>query len=246
MPRKESASDPGIAALLGVIVLCLSPWPVTAQALATSAGAGPPSATSERAPIVVGDFSSGLAADGAPLGWQLAKHAGSPDIRIFRESSLAALEMRSQRASFGVQRALSIDLASHPYLSWMWLVDELPRGGDFRSSETDDQAAQLYVVFPGMRVIAYFWESTPPAGTVGEAMGIPLFAKVKVLVLRSGPNEARHWLLESRDLLADYRALFGEELGDKRVLGLRLWTNSQHTASSSACAFADIAFKGIE
>lgn len=230
------------ALLLGLAAIA---WPLRVEAQALEAGGLPrvPIIDQGRAALVVGDFSSDLAPDGSPPGWQLAKNAGEPELRVSRKAGCAALEMRSDRGSFGVQRSLAVDLKAYPTLSWKWLVLELPKGGDFRSIRSNDQAAQVYVAFPGMKVIAYYWESEPPAGTVGDAVGIPPFAKVKVLVLRSGAGDAGRWLLERRDLIADYRLLFGEELRDPRALGIRIWTNSQHTGSSSACAYSDIAFE---
>lgn len=214
------------AAILLAMAACLSPRPCAAQSL------------------VIGDFSGGLEG-GAPAGWQLARHAGTPELCIAPgPDGEPALSMRSDRASFGVQRALAVDLKAYPVLRWKWRVDELPRGGDFRSGGTDDQAAQLYVAFPRMRVIAYFWEAEPPEGTIGDLLGIPPFAKVRVIVLRSGPKEAGRWVGESRDLQADYRTVFGEELRDERALGIRIWTNSQHTLSCSDCSFSKISFCG--
>ena len=59
--------------------------------------------------------------------------------------------------------------------------------------ETDDQAGQLLVVWPGApealppRVIAYVWDTTLPVGTIGksEKAGTPTY-----VVVRSGEAEA--------------------------------------------------------
>jgi len=170
------------------------------------------------------------------------RHAGVPEFRIESGPSFASLEMRSAKSSFGLQRDLSVDLRAYPRLTWKWRADLLPSGGDFRSASKDDQAAQLYIAFSRTRVIGYVWDSTAPAQTQGDAQGIPPFARVKVLVLRSGTAESGRWLTEERDLVADYRRLFGEEPPSSKAVGMRLYINSQHTGSDASCAFADIVF----
>jgi hypothetical protein len=192
--------------------------------------------------VVVADFSGGLDAAGVPEGWKLVRNTGRPDLRVRRDGAIAALEMHCAKASFGLQRELPVNPSASPFLSWKWKVDELPEGGDFRSGRTDDQAAQLYVAFSRTRVIAYIWDTTAPAGTVGDAIGIP-FVKVKVFVLRSGKAEAGHWLHEERNLLEDYRSAFGEEVPDARNIGIRLQINSQHTGTEADSSFADIVLR---
>jgi hypothetical protein len=197
-----------------------------------------------QARLVAGDFSGSFDAKGVPALWELVKHVGTPDVRALRDGAIASVAMRSDKASFALQRQLSIDLSSHPMLAWKWRVDELPLGGDFRSSRTDDQAAQLYVIFSRTRAIAYLWDTSAGAGTVGDAAGVPPFTRVKVMVLRSGKAEAGLWLNEERNLAEDYRRLFGEEAPGSKAIGIRLQINSQHTGSEAACAFADIVFEG--
>lgn len=192
--------------------------------------------------LSVGDFSGGLGPGGVPEGWQLVRHAGIPRLRAARDGAIPAIEMSCARASFGLRRKLAVDIGAYPRLSWKWRVDKLPMGGDFRSARADDQAAQLYVAFPGMRAIGYLWETESPEGTSGDAIGIPPFARVKVIVLRSGKADTGRWMTEERDLNADYRRLFGEAPPGLKAIGMQIYINSQHTGTDAACAFADIAF----
>jgi hypothetical protein len=203
-----------------------------------------------RQPLVVGDFSGALGPKGAPAGWKLVKYAGTPRLGIETVDGRSALVMRSESASFGLDRELSVDLSSRPVLSWSWRADELPPRGDFRARSTDDQAAQLYVLFSRTRAVAYIWDTNAPLGASGDSPSAPPFSKGKILVLRSGRAEAGRWVEERRDLLADYRLLFGEAppvapgASGARAIGMRLLINSQHTSSAAACAFADIVFSG--
>jgi hypothetical protein len=188
-------------------------------------------------------LSLGLDAGGSGGAWSLAVNKGPSDLRLVREEGTEILEMRSARASFGLQRKVELDLGRYHVISWRWRADVLPEGGDFRSVRTNDQAAQVYVAFSPIRAIGYIWDSSAPEGTVGDSQSVPPFMKVKVIVLRSGNRGLGTWALERRDLRADYERLFGETMPIVPKLGLRLWVNSQHTASEAACAFSDLRFE---
>jgi len=183
-----------------------------------------------------------LDAGGAGSSWSVAVNKGPPEFRVLRSDGEEILEMKSARSSFGFQRKLKVDLARYPVISWRWRADVLPEGGDFRSARTDDQAASLYVAFSASRAIGYVWDSSAPAGSTGDCVLSPPFMKVKIMVLRSGPDEAGRWALERRDLRSDYRLLFGEEMPESKEVGLRIWINSQHTGTKAASAFADVSF----
>lgn len=180
---------------------------------------------------------------GSGAEWSLAVNKGPPDLRLVREGETDVLEMSSLRSSFGLQRRIDLDLGRCHVMSWRWRADVLPEGGDFRSARTNDQAAQVYVAFSPTRAIGYLWDSSAPEGEVGDLPSVPPFMKVRVIVLRSGARDRGTWELERRDLRADYERLFGEAMPAVSRLGLRLWVNSQHTASGAACAFADLQFE---
>src|SRR6202044_833024 len=111
--------------------------------------------------------------------------------------------LKSVKSSFGLERAVDIDPAEMPYLSWRWKVSQLPAGGDFRHAASDDQAAQVLVVFADRRVIAYIWDTTAPKGTMASASSIPLL-HVFAVVCESGPGDLNRWMTESRNVAADY------------------------------------------
>ena len=102
-----------------------------------------------------------------------------------------------------------------PYLTWRWKVTQLPGGGDFRRTTTDDQAAQVLVAFDDNRVITYIWDSTAPKGIAQPANSFPFLHIFAVVYGRPAP----------------------------RVKGLRLQINSQHTGSVAESYFGEVAFR---
>ncbi len=189
--------------------------------------------------LVVADFSAGLGMDGVPQGWEVKEKEGKADFSLVKEGVIHALRLRSEGTSFSLQKPLNVDPRRFPVLSWKWKVTKLPEGGDVRKSNTDDQAAQLFIAFSNSNVISYIWDTNAPQGVV-EGTWLPPFLSIKTLVVRSGHEDAGKWVTESRNAHADYRHLFGSE--PPRIAGIRLQINSQHTESSGESYFADVVF----
>ena len=191
--------------------------------------------------VVVGDFSLGAHAKGAPEGWELAEKSGHASLSLTNVDGLNALVMRSADTSFSVQRQVKVDLEQFPILTWKWKVTKLPTGGDFRKAKTDDQAAQLFLALSKTKAIVYIWDTTAPQGLIAAATAPPTM-KIKAVVVQSGPSQTGKWITETRNVYQDYKNLYGG--GDKApvVSGMRLQINSQHTKTLAESCFADIVF----
>lgn len=182
-----------------------------------------------------------------PVGWKLKEHDGKPDLALVSDGGGQALKLRSNSASFSLDTELEIDPRQTPYLEWQWKVTELPKGGDFRKSGTNDQAAQLLVVFHWStfkkQVIAYVWDSNAPKGTMADDPSSSLvpFLTVKTVVVQSGAAEEGKWITETRNVVEDYKELFGYE--PEKVHGIRIQINSQHTGSQAEAYWRRVMFK---
>ncbi len=188
--------------------------------------------------MVITDFSSiGV---GVPAGWELKEKSGKADFAVVKDGDITAARFRSANSSFSLQKEVKIDLKQFPIFTWKWKVTKLPAHGDLRNSETDDQAAQLFLSFSKNKAIVYIWDTTAPQGLIENTSPVPLMT-VKVVVLRSGPADERKWITESRNVYEDYKKLYGSE--PPTVSGIRLQINSQHTKTSAESYFADVVFK---
>jgi hypothetical protein len=178
-----------------------------------------------------------------PDGWALKEFAGRANVKVEKVGQLFAIHLNSDRASFGLHKDISVDVSQFPYLSWAWRVDQLPPKGDVRQKDTDDQAAQLYVVFPRFpamvrsQIIGYVWDTTAPAGTV---LTSPSNRMAKIIVLRSGRDRLGQWVVETRNVLEDFRRLFGDP--PPKAGKISLLINSQNTKSSAESWFAGVVF----
>ncbi|MGE5645075.1 MAG: DUF3047 domain-containing protein [Acidobacteriota bacterium] len=176
-----------------------------------------------------------------PDGWRIKVVSGTPEATMVSDGRESVLHLKSRSSSYGLERAVDADTAQYPYLSWRWKVTDLPRGGDLRSSSTDDQAAQLLVAFNDRHILAYIWDTTAPKDLVHSASPIP-FVHIYAFVCQSGPAQLSQWITETRNVAADYERVFGRR-PTQRVKGIRLQINSQHTGTSAESFFGDIAFR---
>lgn len=175
-----------------------------------------------------------------PPSWSIKVNHGRPEFSPCTDSGASCLHLRSDKASFALERGIDLDPAQMPFLSWRWKVTKLPDNADFRRSKTDDQAAQVLVAFADRRVISYIWDSSAPVGSEQKSGFIPLVS-VYAIVCQSGPGNLHRWVQESRNVAADYARAYGRPA--PRVKGVRLQINSQHTGSLAESYFSEVAFR---
>jgi hypothetical protein len=175
-----------------------------------------------------------------PAGWEIKVNHGKPVVSVCKDVDTACLHLLSVKASFSLEKAVDVDPAQMPYLTWSWKVAQLPGGGDFRKASTDDQAAQLLVAFSDRRVLSYIWDTAAPKGAMESVSSIPLL-RVVAVVCESGVGRANQWIAESRNVAADYERAYGKAA--PRVKGLRIQVNSQHTGTVAESYFGEVAFR---
>jgi Protein of unknown function (DUF3047) len=218
---------------------------VTLLAVALLATA--PLRAADPAPLVVEDWSKQPEGKtGIPDGWK-GQNWGSPkyDFRIETQGGRKVLRAKSQDDSSTISKEAKVNVKDRPILQWSWQAVTLPKGGDARKSATDDQAAQLYVTFPRFpqavrsRIISYLWDTTAPAGAIFKSEKTSL---VTYVVVRSGPADVGKWVTESRNVLEDYKKIYGEAPGED-VGAISISIDSNDTHSSAEACFGEILFR---
>jgi hypothetical protein len=192
---------------------------------------------SDRAP-------ANVPADGIPTGWELKEFVGQSSVELVRGETGLAIRLRSDKSSFALHRDVVLDIRRQPILTWSWKVARLPAAGDVRDPQRDDQAAQLYVVFPrwpsprtSSDVIGYVWDSRAPVGTT---LVHPRAPNVRIVVVESGPAKLGTWVREQRNVAADFKALFGRE--PTRLGKVAIMTDSNDTRGDAEVLFGDLIF----
>jgi len=187
--------------------------------------------------------STGLPGEWKPQNW------GSPNynnLEIVDDEGRRALHLKSANDSTTLNREIKgrVNLKQTPILEWDWKSTVLPTGGNSCKKATDDQAGQIFVVWPRFpeavrsRIIGYVWDTTQPVGTVckSEKTGT-----VTYVVIRSGPADLNRWLTEQRNVVDDFRKIYGDAPDDPSVLSLSI--DSNDTGTKAEALIGTIRFK---
>lgn len=224
------------------------PSPGTADGLSTKsapATATPRAGAADRVVVKVADtVPPTLPSPDLPSGWTLKEFVGPARVEVVREDSSLAFRLVSEGSSFALSRDVVLDVKLFPILRWRWKVVKLPTGGDARERARDDQAAQVYLVFPrwpsprtNSDVIGYVWDTHAPPGA---KLTSPQSANVKVVVLQSGGERMGQWVEEERNIYRDYVELFNRE--PPRVGKVALMVDSNDTQSQAEAFVEDLLF----
>jgi Protein of unknown function (DUF3047) len=199
--------------------------------------------------VVIDDWKSQtLGAKGIPEGWLGGQTWGLPqhDMTIEENEGHRVLHLKSKIESSAVRKDLrgKINLKETPVLEWTWKAVVLPKNGDCRKKTADDQAAQIYVVWPRFpeavrsQIIGYIWDTTTPAGSIVRSEKT---STVTYVVVRSGTADLGKWITERRNLVEDYKKVYG---GQPEGLGyISIAIDSDDTVSSAESFFGKILFR---
>ena len=168
------------------------------------------------------------------------------EFEIVTEDNQRVLHMKSTNEASLASRDIKgkVNLKETPILEWSWKVAALPKGGDSCKKATDDQAVQVYVVWPRFpeavrsRILGYVWDTTEPVGTVckSEKTGT-----VTYFVIRSGTAELGKWLTERRNVCEDYKKVYNEDCEPPAAVSVAI--DSNDTGSSAESYVGAIFFK---
>ena len=179
-------------------------------------------------------------------GWERKSFKGETEYNLEREGADTVVRARSSAAASGMIRKVRLDPLQYRYLRWKWKVaDPLVRNGAETSKAGDDYSARVYVIFPGfffwqMKAITYVWAGRLPKE---ESFPNPYTGNAMTVVVESGAEKAGTWISEQRDILADYRRLFG---GEPRKLGaIAIMTDTDNTGSVATAWYGDIAISTL-
>jgi hypothetical protein len=200
------------------------------------------------ADVLIEDWSKApVGTKGIPPGWEGQKW-GSPayDFQVVEQEGKRAIHLRSEDEGSTITKNVKgkVHLKQTPILEWSWKAVVLPNGGDARTKELDDQAVQVFVSwerFPQTvrsRVIGYVWDTTAPVGTIVKSQKTQT---VTYVVLRSGTAELGKWISERRNVVEDFKKIYGDAPDD--LAGVSIAIDSNDTKSKAESYVGTILFK---
>ena len=175
--------------------------------------------------------------------WQTKAFVGETRYALENSDGQLALRADSNATASGRYREVSVDLDKTPILNWRWKVGNILAGNDERTRTGDDYPARVYVVFSGgllfwrTRAINYVWSNKQP---VGSSWSNAFTRNAHMIAIESGSDRTGQWIIERRDVRADYRRVFGEEPGQADAVAIM--TDTDNTGGRATAWYGDIWF----
>ncbi|MEO8158096.1 MAG: DUF3047 domain-containing protein [Betaproteobacteria bacterium] len=211
-------------------------------------------------------FSTASPGTALPPPWRLslipnAKRA--TQFALVADGDAIVLRALADASMASVLHPLKLDPKALPYISWRWKISNVLQKSDITSKAGDDFPARLYVLFDydvgklsllqrakmylarkryggdvPAAALCYVWDGKAPVGT---SVWSPYTDRVRVIVVESGPTNVNTWREEQRDVVADFRAAFGED--PPAISGIALASDTDNTGESVTTFFGDVHLK---
>jgi hypothetical protein len=190
--------------------------------------------------IAVGAFSQGSLA-----GWEEKAFKGQTAYSLVYdpEKKSTVLQAVSRAAASGRFRKIKVDLTKTPFLNWSWKVSDALSGIDETAKAGDDYSARVYVVVErgvmglGSLSVNYVWASQHPAGSAWPS---PFTQHVRLLAVDSGSKGLNAWVAHKRNVRADLREQFGEDI--IAIDAVALMTDTDNSGGRAQASYGDIWF----
>ncbi|MDV3504626.1 DUF3047 domain-containing protein [Marinobacter sp. M-5] len=180
--------------------------------------------------------------------------------RLVEEDGTQVIEASTDNSASGLIARLDLEPGESLMLTWRWKVSNVFDQGDARKKSGDDYPARIYVAFefepekaswfertkrktvatvfgeelPG-NAINYIWANRLPRG---ETVANPYSEETMMIAVTSGNEQAGEWVTVKRDLVADYRAAFGED--PPPIRGVAIMSDSDNTGESATAWYGDL------
>jgi hypothetical protein len=179
-------------------------------------------------------------------GWKDKPFRGTTEYAIVKENGQQVLKAHSRHAASGLIKEISIDAKKMPLLRWSWKIEHSLKKEDITKKKGDDFAARIYVVFPRLlfwqtRAVNYVWAHRMAKGS---HIPSPYTNNNMIIAVESGDEKAGTWVKEERNILEDYRNLFGEEPPD--IGAIAIMTDTDDTEDEVTAWYGDIFLSGTK
>lgn len=144
----------------------------------------------------------------------------------------------------------NINIYETPILSWKVRAHKLPKNAREDKDDYNDSVASVYVVFDMGRValfkkvpktIRYTWSTLLDEGTKTSK----LFGNQQIVVVKSGKEDLGEWITFERNIVEDYRQLFGDD-PPRTPMAILIMSDGDSTGSWVMADYDDIMLKSEE
>jgi len=226
--------------------------------------ATPPVDTAARRYPSVPPFSSATEGSTPPEGWRpyiLRPDRQKTAYTMARRDGRMTLHAVADSAASGLSVATQIDPQRTPWLRWEWRVDTVHEQATVADDVREDTPARLVIAFGGdmsrlslrdriffeqvelftgnelpFATLTYVWDGRLPVGSV---LPYARSGRIRYDVVESGAARAGQWLRYERNVLADYRRVFGEAPTGP-VVSVGVLTDSDDLKNHAEAWYGDI------
>ncbi len=195
-------------------------------------------------PAIASDIAVSRFSSEGLTGWDVKEFKGRTTYTLVKDQGKTVVKAHAKASASGLVKKISFDPREHRYLSWSWKVPTIINGGNERTKTGDDYAARVYVVFPGkffwqMRALNYIWANNLPKG---QFVPNAFTANAMLVAVESGNAKTGQWIHERRDILADYRMVFGED--PPKAGAIAIMTDTDNTGGNAEAWYGEIMLSG--
>lgn len=177
-------------------------------------------------------------------GWEHKSFKGETLYRLQTIAGVTVLTADSRASGSGLFKEQRIDLDQTPFLNWSWQIGKRLSGLNEQSKAGDDYAARVYVVrkdglaFWQTKAINYVWAGNTKQNSVWPNAFAGDHAMMQAL---RGPDAPLNvWQHEKRDVRADFKQLFGEDIHS--IDAVAIMTDTDNSGGQVTAVYGDIWF----
>jgi len=189
--------------------------------------------------LTIGSFSSGNLKD-----WNIKSFSGETYYQVTKLDNTLALRAESNSSASGLYKEQRIDLQKTPFLNWSWRIDKPLINLNEQSKSGDDFSARVYIVLSGgwffwqTKAINYVWAGNSAKGLIWPNAFVGKSAMM--VALRSNNDKTKTWYQEKRNILQDFKKIFGSDI--QYIDGIALMTDTDNSKNYALSYYRDIYF----
>jgi len=185
--------------------------------------------------ILLDDYKSGLSPK-----WEEKSFKGKTFYQVTKHENQWCIKATSHSSASALLYKINYDPRDLPILTWRWKVDHVLSKGNALIKEGDDYAARVYIVFPSSffwntTALSYIWANKLPQG---KGIPNPFNSNSKMIAVETGSARTGRWVVEKRNVLEDYRRVFG--LDPPKAGAIAIMTDTDNTGEEAVAYYGPI------
>ena len=168
--------------------------------------------------------------------WQKKSFKGQTSYQTVKEKNKIILMAKSQSSASGLFKEIKVDLTKTPYLNWSWKISNQLTGLNETQKSGDDYAARLYLVKKSKylvwktKVLNYAWSSNQKQNSQWDNA---YASQAKMIAVKGKEAPTKQWFTEKRNVLADFKQAFGEDITSVDVVAIMTDTDDSKQAATA-------------